>query len=649
MIKRLFIHIFLLSLGATAPAQPFSCDGRMFVSLLDQGQGTSALLGILPGDTLHQTIMTPIRLDLGVPIQVLGYNTTDNYLYGFNTTNYRMYRIAATGQLTDLGVPANLDTANHVYLAGEISPRGNSFLLVARSKTTGYDARFYNVRLNLPNLPAGYVSVISDQPVRLEDMAYDPLSGELVGFDAVSQRMVSVNTGGVITAGTFGPAGGIDRIGSVLFDRQGRLYAYGGRTNLHHSLYWFNRPNGRLLGTTIGSNGRNSDGTSCPYQIYLTKRIEPSSVLPCGEVTITYRFYNTAGTSYGQVRLTDTLPEGFTITGIERPPFIGEVESGVGTRIFDARSMQVLLGEDSCVIQARVGLVPPGLYGSQAVAGPFSPSLGNQLYSDDPSTPWYPNDATLLKVLPADSILADTVAFFCSGSSIELRPTVQGRYIRWSTGAETPVLHVDRAGMYWIEVEEACGIFRDSIQVREINTGLRADLGPDRQVVAGTPSVLSVQHNSIMPLRYRWEALSNDPLSCFSCPLPSVSPLQNSSYAVTVTDAFGCTASDTLSLRIKTDVPVFVPNVFSPDDNGVNDVLYPQGPEGISIDYFQVFDRWGGQVFRHTGGRVNDPAYGWDGKYKGRPAPQGAYLWVLRLRYADGAVKDISGEVYLAR
>lgn len=648
MAKQLCLVLPLLLLGRMSVSQPFSCDGTMYVALLDQGQGTSGLFAITPGESLAEASITPVQINLGAPIQVLGFSVHDNHIYGFNPANYHMYRINASGQLDDLGVPSTLDTVNFTYLAGEIGQNGNPFRLIARSKATGYDSRLYSVRLFQAGLPASWVSVVSDVPVRIEDMAFDPVLGELVGYDSANNRMVSINTAGVVTSAGFATAGSIESMGAVFFDRAGRLYGYGGRTNLHNSLFEFNRLNGRLTGSKGGANGRSSDGCACPYQIHFTKRIEPAVVLPCTEVTITYHFHNSAAIAYGQVRIIDTLPDFFTITAIDRPPFFGEVQSGVGSSVFEATGMQVLLGRDSVVIRARVGNAPPGLYGSRALAGPFPLAFGNSLRSDDPLTP-APGDPTLVEILDSGGVLGDTAVFVCPGAQAVLRTSVQAQSILWSTGEQTPEIEAGSPGLYWAELEGACGIYRDTIRVEEINTGLRADAGPDREIYPGERIGLSVRHNSNGPLSYRWESSSGDSLSCSDCAAPFVSPLKEALFSVTITDEYGCTADAVLRVKVKSAIPAFVPTAFSPDDNGINDVFFAQGPPGIEVEYLRVFDRWGGLVFESRGGMVNDPAHGWNGKSKGRAMPQGMYIWTLGLRLADGSTREEWGEVLLLR
>ena len=637
--------LLIALLPASLFGQAFTCHGQLFLALLNQAQSNTALYAVSPGNPASYTI---VNASLGVPIHVIGYNVSDNHIYGFNTLNYQFYRINAAGALTPLGMPGNLDTLNFDYYAGDIGPNGSPFLLVARNKATGFDARFYSIRFLASGPSASWVSVVSDQPMRLEDIAYDPILGEVLGYDSAGKRLVSVNTAGVVTASGFVAGLAAESMGALFFDRSGQLYGYGGGLNFHNKLFAFNRINGALEGSSTGQNGRNSDGCACPYQLRFTKTITPAAVLPCSEVRITYHFRNTAGISHGQVRLTDTLPDGFVITAIERPPFAATINSGIGSAILDASGMQVLLAADSVVIYARADNLPPGRYGSQARAASFPQALGSVLLSDDPNTD-SPNDPTFLEIISAAQLFPDSLAAYCPGGSVMLQPLDGGLSRQWSTGDTTLTLAISTPGWYAYSTENECGSFRDSIRVREISSGLGVSLGEDIHLIAGNTTVLSAYTNTGNTLRYQWSSATGDTLSCYYCPNPQIQPLENASFELVVTDSIGCTATDSVRVWVRQDIPVFVPNALSPDNNGINDRLFPYGAANINIELFSVYDRWGGMIFRHAGGLLNDPSAGWDGNSHGVPMPSTIYLWMLRLRLPDGTVQVISGECQLLR
>lgn len=122
----------------------------------------------------------------------------------------------------------------------------------------------------------------------------------------------------------------------------------------------------------------------------------------------------------------------------------------------------------------------------------------------------------------------------------------------------------------------------------------------------------------------------------------SVSGLYFGSYI----DANGCMASDSIRLEFSA-LSIFVPNVFSPNGDGVNDCFEIFYPSGIQFEHFKwsIYNRWGGLVFETT-----DMLDCWEGKIKGQPATSGVYTWVLSgLARECGGNDLISGDVTLIR
>ena len=95
---------------------------------------------------------------------------------------------------------------------------------------------------------------------------------------------------------------------------------------------------------------------------------------------------------------------------------------------------------------------------------------------------------------------------------------------------------------------------------------------------------------------------------------------------------------------------VYFPNAFSPNGDGFNDHFTVFGREDLEgIVSLQVFDRWGGLLFSGKDLPPNDESSGWDGKFNGRPAPAGVYVYSVVLRMDDGVERRRSGAVLLVR
>jgi gliding motility-associated-like protein len=103
---------------------------------------------------------------------------------------------------------------------------------------------------------------------------------------------------------------------------------------------------------------------------------------------------------------------------------------------------------------------------------------------------------------------------------------------------------------------------------------------------------------------------------------------------VTAVNNFGCSVTDTLhfSAFCNQGEQVYIPNAFSPDGDGINDVFMVEG-RGITVKSLKIFNRWGQEVF--DGGSnfpPGAPAYGWDGTIHGQKATEDVYVYVAELK-----------------
>ena len=147
----------------------------------------------------------------------------------------------------------------------------------------------------------------------------------------------------------------------------------------------------------------------------------------------------------------------------------------------------------------------------------------------------------------------------------------------------------------------------------------------------------------------KWAWTGPESLSCLDCSSPWARPQRSGFYQVTATDAQGCTAQASVLLRVNRQRRIYAPNVFAPDNQGLNTrfTLFGKGAE--TIETLQVYDRWGSQLYAAQGLALNDPTQGWDGSYRGQALNPGVYVWVARVRFADGEVETMSGDVTLLR
>ncbi len=144
----------------------------------------------------------------------------------------------------------------------------------------------------------------------------------------------------------------------------------------------------------------------------------------------------------------------------------------------------------------------------------------------------------------------------------------------------------------------------------------------------------------------RW--YPSDLLSCSDCPRPRLTAKRDERITVEVTDKNGCTDSVSFQLRIKSTTGVYFPNVFSPNNDGVNDRFYPVGDPNAEVLQWAVFDRWGEMIFQQQGNIVNDSQKGWNGEYNGKKVLPGVYVYMARVKLND-EIKSYRGEISLLR
>lgn len=139
-------------------------------------------------------------------------------------------------------------------------------------------------------------------------------------------------------------------------------------------------------------------------------------------------------------------------------------------------------------------------------------------------------------------------------------------------------------------------------------------------------------------------------LSCTDCPVPFAQPKSTIKYKIDVVDIYGCTNSNEVTVVVVcNDKNFFIPNTFSPNGDGNNDVFYPRGNGVTRIQSMRIFNRWGEQVFERKNFAANDPSMGWDGTYKGRKAESDAYVYIIELVCENSVIIPHRGNVTLIR
>jgi gliding motility-associated-like protein len=139
-------------------------------------------------------------------------------------------------------------------------------------------------------------------------------------------------------------------------------------------------------------------------------------------------------------------------------------------------------------------------------------------------------------------------------------------------------------------------------------------------------------------------------LNDISGPVTYSRPNVSTAYQLIAFDANGCRAEDAVWVYVDRRLEVFIPNAFSPNDDGINDSFRIFGDNKVKIIHsLRIFDRWGGNVFIASNVAPDDSAAGWDGSHRGQLLSAGVYLYFAEIEFFDGHVETVMGEVTLLR
>lgn len=167
-------------------------------------------------------------------------------------------------------------------------------------------------------------------------------------------------------------------------------------------------------------------------------------------------------------------------------------------------------------------------------------------------------------------------------------------------------------------------------------------------VITTAPKDTTIYYGDTIRIRasgaflYAWNYVSS--LDTPTTAAPLVSPKQPTTYRVFGLNEYGCRAEGFVHVDIDYTMPIFIPNAFSPNGDGINDMFRITNINYQKIAAFKVFNRLGQEVFS-----TSNPDMGWDGTYRGKSCDMGVYFYFIELVFPNGEVKAYKGDVTLVR
>lgn len=190
------------------------------------------------------------------------------------------------------------------------------------------------------------------------------------------------------------------------------------------------------------------------------------------------------------------------------------------------------------------------------------------------------------------------------------------------------------------------------------STALEIELESEIEFVEGIENLLnaSVNTQSDNIANVLWSPSDN--LSCTDCLTPILLSGVNAVYTITVVDVNGCEATASIeaiyedSVLTPPLVDIVVPNIFSPNGDGVNDYFVITIPDGLALDYLEVyvFDRWGEQMYFGSQLQSADESSFWNGTFNGQDVNPGVYVYYIKSRLTDTEEEvEFIGDISLIR
>jgi gliding motility-associated-like protein len=175
------------------------------------------------------------------------------------------------------------------------------------------------------------------------------------------------------------------------------------------------------------------------------------------------------------------------------------------------------------------------------------------------------------------------------------------------------------------------------------------DIGPNLTVAAGDSVRIDLLTNLPQDAIGTIDWGGYDGILCPGCHSFAFEATSSATISAFIADTAGCSALDSMRLTVIVPRIIFIPNIFSPNGDNVNDHFTISGRFNlINIAKLQIYDRWGNQVFEKVDLTPGDEEQGWDGKFRGEVMQPGVYVFVAELDYEDIS-ETVTGNITLVR
>ena len=265
-------------------------------------------------------------------------------------------------------------------------------------------------------------------------------------------------------------------------------------------------------------------------------------------------------------------------------------------------------------------------------------------------------DEITITVIPCEPLLAGFTYddIVCVGECRTFTDTSSGDPVSWlwdfgggaepgtSTEENPTVCFNGPAGIYDVQLTVTNAIGESSSTTQSVTVFDSPTVNAEMDTIidlGGTAYLIAT--GSIPEGSYVWSP--DDYIECEDCAITTASPPSDMVYEVTLVDVNGCSATDSVRVFVNFIEALGVPDAFSPNNDGANDVLFVKG-FGLESMTFMVYNKYGEKVFESQTQDI-----GWDGSFRGRPENPGVFTWVLEYQFINGKSGVLKGTTSLVK
>lgn len=267
------------------------------------------------------------------------------------------------------------------------------------------------------------------------------------------------------------------------------------------------------------------------------------------------------------------------------------------------------------------------------------------------------SDSVVIRVQQPFKLRVNKNDTLCIGETMNLKASGAENY-QWSpsiwidnVNSASPKARPDSSIVYRVIGKDNRNCFKDTgfvaIKVYpkakiDINLGNIQTVNIGDKIKLSTTSSKDVTEWKWSPPRW---------LDCINCAEPIATPKESITYSVIASNLGGCISErEEISLTVICNgANVFIPNTFSPNNDGNNDLFYPRGKGVFSIKNLKIINRWGEVVFEKSNFNANDASSGWDGTYKGQKLQPDVFVYLADVVCDNNTHIPLKGNITLIR